>query len=418
MRERLGELAGGASSPLRIRVAGRDARWWVVVLVVYASSRVLTTALMLTLFLVATAEHWPFASSRADPTFFTFSGSWDASYYRRIAEQGYPTTIPTDDAGNVVQNAWAFLPLFPWIARGVMAVSGLGFYPAGVIVATLFGAAATLVLYRLVASRVGATSGLWAAVLFSFGPLSFVLQIAYAESLFFFLMFAALWAIMARSYWWALPLGVAAAFTKPGELALPLALGVIFLVRIVQQRRAAQAGPDAVAAVEPFPLRQKVAIVVTGAVTAAAGLVWPLIASAVTGFPDAYLQTELSWWTGFIGRVSFIPLTPWFLFTWKYANVLGVLLVVAAIFGFSWLLSRPSVRVLGLEVVAFSASYGLYLFAVFLPQQSLFRLLMPLAPLAGAPALTHNRRARMIVLIVGIALQPVALVLLWYLGYP
>ncbi|WP_431278037.1 hypothetical protein [Leifsonia poae] len=389
-------------------MAGREYRWWIVVLAVYAASRVFTTTLMVTLFFAASVGDWHFASSRADPSFFTFSGSWDASYYRRIAEHGYPTVIPTDADGNVMQNEWAFLPFFPWIVRGVMFVTGLGFYPAAIIIATAFGAAATLVLYRLVASRVGTTSGLWAAVLFAFGPLAFVLQIAYAESLFFFLMFSALWAMVSRRYWWIIPIGVAAAFTKPGALALPLALAVVYVVRLVQRRRAGI----------PFPWQQQVAVLVGGFVTSVAGLAWPLIASAVTGFPNAYLQTELSWWTGFVGRVQFVPLTPWFLFTWKYGSIFGVLLIVIAIAAFVWMLTRPSVRALGLEIVAFSASYALYLFAVFLPQQSLFRLLMPLAPLAGAPGLTHNRRARMIALICGIALQPVALILLWFVGYP
>lgn len=409
VRERLGVLAdGGVSSSLRIRVAGREYSWWVVILAVYVASRVFTTTLMVSLYIAATVGDWHFASSRTEPTFWTFSGSWDASYYRQIAEGGYPTTIPTDGAGNVQQNSWAFLPLFPWIARGLMFITGLGFYPAAVIVATLFGAAATLVLYRLVASRVGASNALWAAALFCFGPLSFVLQIAYAESLFFFLMFAALWAMMAKRYWLTIPLGVAAAFTKPGELALPLALGIVFVARLLAERR----GRDA------FPWRERIAMIVAGGVTALAGLAWPLVASTVTGMANAYVETELSWWTGFIGRVAFVPLTPWFLFTWKYASFIGALLVVAAIAGYAWLLSRPSVRALGTEVVAFAASYGLYLFAVFLPQQSLFRLLMPLAPLAGAPALAANKRVRMIVLICGIALQPVALLLLWFIGYP
>ncbi|MFF1635980.1 hypothetical protein [Leifsonia sp. NPDC058248] len=408
VRERGAMLIDRVALPAaRIRLAGREHRWWIVVLGVYAASRVFTTTVMLTLYIAATAGDWHFASSRVDPTFFTFSGSWDSSYYRQIAEHGYPH-LPTDNTGNVVQNPWAFLPLFPLIARGLMFVTGLGFYPAGVIVAVVFGAAATLVLYRLVASRVGQTSGLWAAIFFSFGPLSFVLQIAYAESLFFFLMFAALWAMMSRHYWWVIPLGVAAALTRPGELALPLALGIVFVVRVVRQRRS----------VEPFPWRERVAMIVAGAVTALAGFAWPLIASAVTGVADAYLQTELSWWTGFVGQVSFVPLTPWFLFAWKFASVVGAVLVVCAIAAFAWLLSRPSIRALGTEVVAYSASYGLYLLAVFLPQESLFRLLMPLYPLAGAPALTLDRRARLIVLFSGIALQPVALFLLWYLGYP
>ena len=407
--ERFGALAERAAAPVtRIRFAGRDYRWWMVVLAVYGASRVATTTLMVMLYLAASLGGWTFPSARVDPSFFTFSGSWDASYYRQIGEHGYPASIPTDGNGQVEQNPWAFLPLFPWIVRALMFVTGLGFYQAGVIVATVFGAAAALVLYRLVARRVGAASALWATVFFCFGPLSFVLQIAYAESLFFFLMFAGLLMAATRRYWMVIPFGAAAAFTKPGELALPLTLAVVFVVRLVMARRSGT----------PFPWRQRVAMIVAGGVTAVAGLAWPLVASTVTGFPNAYIATELSWWTGFVGRVAFVPMTPWFLFTWKYANVVGATLVVAAIAGFVWLLSRKSVRALGLTIVAFAASYGLYLFAVFLPQQSLFRLLMPLAPLAGAPGLTENRRARLVTLIVGIALQPVALVLLWYIGYP
>ncbi|MFF2053165.1 hypothetical protein ACFVU2_16300 [Leifsonia sp. NPDC058194] len=392
----------------RVRLAGRDLPWWGATLIVYASSRILTTVFMLSLYVAATVGHWSFASSRHDPTFFTFSSSWDGSFYQRIATGGYPTTLPVDGGGDVQQNPWAFLPLYPVVVRGLMAVTGLPFAPAGVAVATLFGAAAALVLFRIVHARGGTVSALWATVFFCFGPLSFVLQITYAESMFFFLMFAALLAMIRRRYWLVIPFTVAAAFAKPGALAIPLALAVVFVVRLIQNRR----GTDV------FGLRERIAVLAAGAITAVAGLAWPLVASQATGTPDAYVSTELSWWTGFVGHVSFVPLTPWFLFTWKYAGVAGVLLVVAAIAGFVWLLRRPGVRALGTEVVAYSASYGLYLVAVFLPQQSLFRLLLPLAPLGGARGLTHSPRARTIVFAVGVALQPVALILLWFLGYP
>ena len=402
------DTAGTVLDSARIPVLGRSLRWWVAILGMYAASRALTSVLMLSLLVGVEAGHWTGGSPQSNPTFFTFSGTWDASYYRRIVEHGYPTTLPMDAHGNVRQNSWAFLPLFPVVVRAVMTVTGLGFDAVGVIVAMVFGAAASLMLYRIVASRVGSVSGFWATAFFCFGPLSFVLQIAYAESMFFFLMFAALAAMMARRYWMLIPFGVLAAFTKPGELALPLALGLVFLVRIVRARRKK----------EPFPRRDRLAMIVAGAITAVAGLAWPLVASTVTGAPGAYVETELSWWTGFIGRVAFVPLTPWFLFTWRYASVAGALLVVAVILGYTWLLNRPGVKALGTEVVAYAASYALYLFAVFLPQQSLFRLLLPLAPLGGAPGLTHNPRARTIVLVVGVALQPVALLLLWFLGYP
>jgi len=394
--------------PRRLRFAGREVPWWAAVLVLYAVSRLLTTALMLALFIAATVGHWEFASPRMNPTFFTFSGSWDGSYYSQIVEQGYPTSLPLDSDGSVQQNPWAFLPLFPLIVRGLMFVTGLGFYPAGFTVAILFGAAASVVLFRLVAARAGVSSAFWATAFFCFSPLSFVLQIAYAETLFFFLMFAALLAMIQRRYWLMVPFGVAAAFTRPGALALPLALAIVLVVRFFRARR----GTDA------FRPREPLSIIVSGAVMAVAGMAWPIIAAIVTGTGDAYVSTELSWWTGFIGKVAFVPLTPWFLLSWRYLSILGALIVIGIVAGYTWILTRPSVRALGTEVIAYAASYGLYLFAVFLPQQSTFRLLLPLAPLAGARGLTRHRKVRKAALLTCIALQPVALVLLWFIGYP
>ncbi|WP_233205762.1 hypothetical protein [Cryobacterium sp. Y82] len=377
---------------------------WGLVLVIWAASRLLTTTLLATLFAVAIRLDWNFASYRSDPTFFTFSGSWDSSFYRQIALHGYPTELPTDSAGNVEPNAWAFLPVFPWLVRGVSALTGLDFYVAGVLVATLFGALAALALYRLLAPRVGAHSALWAVALFCFGPLSFILQAAYAESLFLFCVFASLGLMMNRSYLWMIPVAVVAAFTRPGVLALSLALAIMLLLRWSERDR--------------FPWRERRAIVTAGLVIAAAGLAWPLVAGAVTGVHDAYLATELSWWTGFVGRVSFVPLTPWFLMAGTYLGLAGIVLVLVLTAGFGWWLSRRALYPLRLEVVAYSASYGLYLVAVFLPQQSLFRLLLPLAPLLGDPAIARSKPLRRGLLAGSIALQPVAIVLLWFIGYP
>ena len=381
---------------------------WGTVLALYALSRVFSTVLLGTMYSVANSQGWTFASHRDNSTFFTFSGSWDTWFYRQIGLHGYPTELPTDAVGNVMPNAWAFLPVFPTVTRGVMNATGLDFYVAGVLVATLFGAAAAYVLFRLVESRVGATPALWAVALFSFGPLAFVLQVAYAESMFLFLLFCSLWAMVKQRYLLMIPFAVVAAFTRPGGLAVALALGIVFVVRYLNWRRRS----------EPFPWSARIRMIVAAAAISVAGLAWPVIASAVTAYPGAYLETELSWWTGFVGRQEFIPLTPWFLLTGKYLGVVGILLVFVVIGSFVWWLTRPGPRALGTDLVAYSASYGLYLVAVFLPQQSLFRLLMPLAPLLGDPTIAGSVRIRRTLLIGGMVLQPVAIVLLWFLGYP
>ncbi|MFJ3385735.1 MULTISPECIES: hypothetical protein [unclassified Curtobacterium] len=378
---------------------------WTAPLVIWAGSRIVSTALLLGVFLLATANGWDFASYRRDPSFFTFSGSWDASFYRTIAEHGYPSTLPTDGDGHVLPNPWAFLPVFPALVRAVTAVTGGSFWVVGVVVATVAGAGACVVLYRLVLAVGCSHRARWATALFAFGPTAFLLQVAYAESTLLLLLFGGMLALVRRRYWLVGVLGVVAAFTKPGVLALAVALAVHLVVRWRRERRA-------------LPVRDAVAIVVAGLVVAAAGLAWPVIASTVTGTPNAYLDTELSWWVGFVGRQHFAPLTPWFVMAGRWLGPVGIVLVVAVLAGAVWFWTRRSVRALGPEVLGFTASYGLYLVAVFLPQQSLPRLLMPMAPLLGSDVFVRTRRRAVTWLLVGVCLQPVAVVLLWFLGYP
>lgn len=374
-------------------------------LAIYAGSRVISTLLLAATFVLATGMNWHFASSRADPNFFTFLGSWDASFYKQVAEVGYPSSLPADAAGHVLPNPWAFLPGYPWLVGVLMHVTALPFYPAGVVVATVCGAGAALALCGLLRERTGARQARWATAVFCLGPVSFLLQVAYAESLFLVLMFAALWLLIRRHYLLIIPVAAAAAFTRPGVLALALALAIHLVTRFVVGDRPRTT--------------QTLSIVAAGAVTAVAGLGWPAIASAVTSRKDAYVDTELSWWTGFVGRVRFAPLAPWFEMAERYLGaVVGVVVVVAVAAGLAWWLLRSRTRRLGGEIIAYSGSYALYLFAVFLPQQSLFRVALPLSPLLASDTFTRTRRRRRVLLTVAIALQPVAIVFLWFLGYP
>nr|WP_252727990.1 hypothetical protein [Curtobacterium sp. WW7] len=408
------------SEPTRLRrtvtavLEARSSRW-TTPLLLWLASRVVSTLLLGTVYLLATANGWHFASYRREPSFATFSGSWDASFYRTIAEHGYPRVLPTDAAGHVVPNPWAFLPLFPGVVRAVMSLTGASFWVAGVLVATLCGAGACVVLFRLVLAVADARRARWATALFAFGATGYLLQVAYAESMFLLLLFGALLALVRRRYGLVAVLGVVAAFTRPGVLALAVAVAVHLVVRWVAARRAA--GAAAVDG-EPFPWRERVAVVVTGLVVAASGLAWPVVASTVTGRPGAYLDTELSWWVGFVGRVDFTPLTPWFLMAGRWLGPAGLVLVVVVLVATAWFLGRRDVRSLGPEVLGFVVAYVAYLVAVFLPQQSLPRLLMPAAPLLGSDVFLATRRRAVGWLVTGVCLQAVAVVLLWFLGFP
>jgi Gpi18-like mannosyltransferase len=376
---------------------------WGAALLIFVASRIWSTALFVLTFLDAKNRALTFGSQRGAANLETFFGSWDASFYRHIARLGYRTMLPMAH-GHVVPNEWAFLPVFPLLVRGVMALTTLDADASGVMVSVLAGAAAAVILARLMEPRVGRRRALWVAAAFAFGPLAFILQLPYAEGLFCLLVFAALTALYRRRYALVSVFGVIAAFTRPGELALPLALGILFLVKLRE--------PSA------FPFSERIRMIAAGIVTAAAGLLWPLIAGLATGIPDAYLRTEQSWWTGFVGRPKFVPFTPWFLIATHWLGPFGVVAVILVIGGAAVWLVRHRRSEVGAPVIAFAASYSLYLFAVFLPQQSIFRLVLPLTPLLGDASFSRTRRRRTILLASGAVLQAPAIWLLWFAGYP
>ena len=377
------------------------------VLGIWAVGRVVNLVILGCWYSVSRAAGWGFGP-RGVPVgdFLTFLTDWDADRYGRIARIGYPATLPTDPSGDILPNDWAFLPVFPMLERVLGEGTGIGWRLAGVGLSIVFSAGATVLLF-LLARAVAAPARAWmAVVLFTFAPLSFVFVLGYAESLFLLLLFGALLLAVRRRYAGIVPLGVTAAFTRPGALALALALGIVFLARWYRRRT------------DPFPARERAWLIAAGLSTAVAGLSWSWIADAVTGVPHAYVLTETAWWTPLIGTGAFVPLTPWFRFAGTYLGVFGVVLVLAIMVLFArWVLSPP-VRRLGLVMVAFAASYGLYLFGVFLPQQSTFRLAMPLSPLLADERLAAGRRRRTWLVTGAVLLQVVAVLLLWTVGYP
>ena len=222
-----------------LRLARPGLATTLVLLGVYAASRLLTTAILAVVHALTATATW--AQHDGGPGFAGYLSSWDAVFYREISEQGYPTELPRNDDGQVVKNAWAFMPLFPALVRVVRPVVGGDWLIAAIVVAVLAGAGATLVLHRLMLTRFGARASFWGAVFFCVAPMSFVLQVPYAESLFLLLMFGALLAMTARRWAWFTVLGVLAAFAHPGGLALSAALGLTWLVRLVRERRARRA---------------------------------------------------------------------------------------------------------------------------------------------------------------------------------
>ncbi|MFF1542020.1 hypothetical protein ACFVWL_18255 [Microbacterium sp. NPDC058269] len=361
-----------AKTPVALRVA-----------VIYLVARVVTTAFLI----IAASLSTSFSRFGAGAGLIDFILGWDAQWYWLVAENGYPTELPLTESGDVAENAWAFMPVFAYAAKGIGLL--LGSWGAGALPLSLVaGYLACLALHRLLRDRVGNSGAMWAVVFFAAGPIAAMFQVGYAETLFLLLLFLALDATVRRRYAWLYILIPVMAFTRPGILAFALYLGLHGLLRWFRRRQ------------DPLAGREIAHILALGALATVSGFAWQTIAGIVTGDPGAYLATELAWRQHWItgGVEGFIPFEGWiqasqFWFAlWGMPQWCGPLVLALLVAGVSAaLLFSPQVRAVGADLRLWSASYLLYLLAVFFPQSSTFRLLLPLSPLWGAVAVPRSR---------------------------
>jgi hypothetical protein len=167
---------------------------------------------------------------------------WDASWYVKIAQEGY-YYHPTADGGTSV----AFPPLFPALINALShAISWLSFgwnwgnaqygtwIVAGLLISNVSFFVALALLIRLLRPRLGKRGAAFVALALASLPLAFFFSAIYTEGLFLLLVVGAL--LVARSDWphkWlaASSLGLLASLLKYGGVLL---LPVLFVEYISQ----------------------------------------------------------------------------------------------------------------------------------------------------------------------------------------
>ncbi|MCU1570852.1 MAG: hypothetical protein JWR33_1593 [Naasia sp.] len=394
MADRLDSLTRGTAAPVAAEspapIWWHRVPWWLRITLVYAGARLLTT---IVLALTAT-QLTPQSRAGAHPDFFSYTALWDGYWYWYIAAVGYPSTLPLDVAGHVAENQWAFMPVYPYVVAGLAWMTGAWWPVAAFVVSLACGFAAALLLYRLFRLRLDEDTSFFAVVLFSVSPLSFIFQMAYAESMSTLLLILSLYLMLRRRWVWLFPVVAVMALTRPTGLAFALALGLYWIFRFLTRDK------------DPFPVRERVLTAGVAVFSGLMGLAWSGIAWIVTGNPSAYTDTELAWRAPVLGYQHLVPFAPWFqaASTW-FGTPIGISAVVLVIVAFTALLLTRGVRRLGIELRLWLASYGLYLLAVFFPQSSTFRLLIPMFPLAGVLAQPRSTTYRIGVILLSLVLQ-------------
>ncbi|SPT53281.1 Predicted integral membrane protein [Actinomyces bovis] len=390
---------------------------------------------------------------QAAPTWLEHMAFWDAGWYQRVLEEGYPATLPTGAGGAVANNTWAFMPLLPYLCLPLMAL-GLNFYAAGALLSLAASAGAAVVLDRWLAPRTGTRTSLWAVLLLWLSPCAPVLQVPYAESLALLLVCAALLAAERGRFLWAAPLALLAAFSRPVGVPLSAAFGLWWAWSLLssdsvalpawlarwrdpaaawlpstKQPEAEQPGTaEAYAVVVPAAKatatqvtapaanpghRKPHGLLALSILTGCAALSWPAIAALVTGRPDAYTATETAW-----RGTHLVPFMPWWDRSGYFVGAhLGPLLLLALLGLVALALSCRPLRCLGPAAWFWCLGYTLYLLAFFDPTTSLLRLLLPLAPLAwAAMSWLRKKPARVALLLAAFIGQLFWVSWVWNLG--
>lgn len=143
---------------------------------------------------------------------------YDAGWYHAIASQGYIY-------GEGGRNNLAFFPLYPMLMRGGGTLLGSrqeDFYFAGVVISWLAFAGALVMLYRLARLDLDERAAYRAVMYAAIFPFAYFFGMVYSESLFFFGLVTAVYALRTRQ--WALAAVAGAAMTATrvtGVIALP-----------------------------------------------------------------------------------------------------------------------------------------------------------------------------------------------------
>ncbi|MFJ6312360.1 hypothetical protein [Pseudarthrobacter oxydans] len=391
-------LAGQAGTALR------GWPWWLQVTAIYLAARLVSAGI----FMAAALHQGPNPWFPEKPDYWNFINIWDARWYAQVIAGGYPSVLPTDAAGNVQENTWAFYPLFPALAGGLSGLTGMAPAAALTLIAMLAGWGAALVVYVLFRHKASHAPALWGVTFFATFPVAAVLQVPYAEPLSLLLLAAALLLVVRRQYLWAIPVVVLLCLSRPVGVPFAAMLGLLLLHRLWARFRNAASGAGTREG--PHSNRDLAALAVLTGVGGAMALAWPAAAWAATGDIQAYTKTETVW-----RGHDLVPFKPWFDTGINlFGPVLGVLAPFIFVALFAAMLFLPPVRQIGVELRLWCACYMAYLVAFLHPQTSTFRMLLPLFPLAlGAALASRSRAYRGTVVLMFLLLQIVWIVWLW-----
>ena len=335
------------------------------------------------------------------PGYLGVVSNWDGQWYRAIAENGYPTTLP-EVGGEVVPNEWAFSGGYPALVRLLMIIARIEFPLAATIVSVVCAAIAVVVLYGMVRDRMDDYAAVTLVLALCCFPSAPVLQVAYTESVSLLLVVLALRALSNQRHGWFLVWAALLSVTRPLLLPLGLLAAAAWVLR--WRRR------DVV----EFPRPERVVAALACAVCIAMVGVWPAVAAVVTRNPSAFTETMAAWPTN---KSLGGPAVNWLTLAASYPAVIGAfVLPVLALVAYA-AIRRPA-KALPMTLRWWAPVYMVYMFAATKPSAGILRYILlaifPLSPLLEPRTRSGSRADSVMQWLVPVALAVAGIVGQYY----
>ena len=154
------------------------------------------------------------------PRWYRYLLRWDASWYLKIAGEGYSSYNGND----LVQQSMAFPPLYPLISRAVAVVLGISNGASLLVVANIAIVIAVLLTFKLVKEEFGDETALYTVAALSFFPTSLFFSAGYTESLALLLIVSCFLLLKRKRYILASVFISLTLATRPTSVVLMLAL--------------------------------------------------------------------------------------------------------------------------------------------------------------------------------------------------
>ncbi|WOP18165.1 hypothetical protein [Raineyella sp. LH-20] len=305
----------------------------------------------------STRDTFMYGPLPAHPGYWSVITNWDGQWYRYIASDGYGGVSPSGNSPYEIYHTWAFPPGFPLITRLVMQ-TGLSFPVAATVVNVICGAAAMILLFRLLADRKGSFYAGAGIVLFNSFLTAPLLQAAYSEAMGLLLLVTAFLFLSKRRYLWATVAIVALSLVR----IITPPFGLVALVHLIARWRHRTE--------DPFGWGERISLTVLGLVSVAGAMTWSLTSGLISSVP-----------TGGSSRVEDTSIGAWFIGTYKIFGWWFPALIVVALVAAVVISMLPMMRGWGLDIRTWFWGYPLFLALVTGPNFGLLRYLLLCFPL-------------------------------------